>query len=74
LRYMVGAHRYFVYGIGRMWRERKLFWAFLLFCQMSPLPWAVDLVIFGFILYNLAKEGKHPVLSKIAITRVGENA
>jgi len=48
-------HEYLAYAVRQMWRDKKLFWIFLLFCQVSPLPWAIDLIIFGFVLSNLAQ-------------------
>jgi len=67
LNYTKEARKYFAYGVKCMWRNKKLFWAFLLFCQMSPLPWVVDLVIFGFALYNLVQ--RWPVSSPLALYR-----
>jgi len=56
--YATKARKYFAYGVKCMWHNKKLFWAFLLFCQVSPLPWVADLIIFGFALYNLVKGGE----------------
>lgn len=39
-----------VSAVKRMRGNKWLFLAFVLFCQVSPFPWFIDLFIFGWLL------------------------